>query len=286
ALVPYTFMPKHNEPSFLWFNKNPGGENDQGIIHTAFLAKSAGMSTLLKPHVWLGDAWPGEVDMENDQDWNQFFNYYSRWIRHYAMLAEIHQFDGFSVGVEFAKATLGHEAEWKTLIRQVRQLYNGPVTYCANWGEEFEGITFWDELDYIGIDCYYPLSKSKSATYEELQSGAAAMLKKIDGVAKKYNKQVLITEIGFRSVQNPWIAPYEETNGKAVNAEHQDMAYKAVLSQLEGKPWLRGIYFWKWPVVEQPFAVENDRRFIPQHKPVEKTIEAFFKNTDQPDKSY
>ena len=280
ALVPYSFMPKHNEPNFLWFNRNPGGENDQGVVHTAYLARSAGMSTLLKPHVWLGDAWPGAVNMENDQDWELFFNYYSRWIRHYALLAEIHGFDSFSVGVEFAKATLGHEEEWRTLIRKVKQVFSGPVTYCANWGEEFEGITFWDELDYIGIDCYYPLSKSESATFEDLQEGADDMLDKIGDIAKRYQKQVLITEIGFRSVENPWIAPYEESNGKAVNAAHQNMAYQAVLSQLKDRPWLSGIYFWKWPVVQQEISVSTDRRFIPQSKPAEKTIKAYFKATE------
>ena len=104
------------------------------------------------------------------------------------------------------------------------------------------------------------------------------MLKKIETVAKQYDKQVLITEIGFRSVESPWIAPYDETNGKAVNTEHQQMAYEAVLSQLDNRPWLSGIYFWKWPVVEQNISLDTDRRFIPQDKPAAQTIEAFFKS--------
>ena len=30
-------------------------------------------------------------------------------------------------------------------------------------------VTFWDELDFIGIDAYFPLSDKKSPTIEDLE---------------------------------------------------------------------------------------------------------------------
>jgi len=279
SLVPYTFMPQHDDANFLRLNRSPGGENDQGIIHSAYQAKMQGMSTLLKPQVWIGSAWPGEVKMDSEEEWQDFFEYYYRWIRHYAFLAEIHEFDILSVGVEFTHATLTHGAEWKAIIAKLRGIYQGSLTYSANWGDEFEKISFWSELDYIGIDCYYPLSHDESADLPALQKGANDNLNKIGKIAERENKQVLFTEIGFRSVKGPWIAPYDESNGRPANAEHQDRAYQAFLSQLDNRPWMKGIYFWKWPIVREEIDPTSDRRFVPQGKPAETTIRKYFEES-------
>ena len=57
--------------------------------------------------------------MKNEEDWNQFFDYYYRWIRHYALMAEIHQMDILCIGVEFAKATIQRGEDWKKIIRKI-----------------------------------------------------------------------------------------------------------------------------------------------------------------------
>ncbi|MEO0779963.1 MAG: hypothetical protein AAF146_25610, partial [Bacteroidota bacterium] len=158
AIVPYSYLERPDQPGFLPFMNNPGTETDESVIHVAHAARALGLQSLLKPQVWLGrGSWSGFVEMKTEREWALFFDYYYRWIRHYALLAEIHEIEALSVGVEFGRATLGHEAEWVQIFRKLRDLYRGQLTYCANWGEEFEQLDFWQELDFIGLNCYYPL---------------------------------------------------------------------------------------------------------------------------------
>jgi len=107
-----------------------GSENDQGVVHSAFEAKKRGIQSLLKPQVFFGNSWPGALEYENEADWDAFFDYYYRWIRHYAFLAEIHQIDALSMGVEFVKATLSHSEQWKEMFQKTRGLYQGNLTYA------------------------------------------------------------------------------------------------------------------------------------------------------------
>ena len=157
-------MRNHREATFLPFARGVGDENDESVINVIYGARQLGMQSLLKPQVWLSrGSWSGFVEMDSPEEWERFFDYYYRWIRHYALLAEIHEVEALSIGVEFGKATLGHEEEWKKIFRKIRGIYGGQLTYCANWGEEFENLSFWDELDFIGLNCYYPPQQKRSA---------------------------------------------------------------------------------------------------------------------------
>lgn len=275
AIVPYTGMRDHTQPSFLPISNSPGSENDESIIHSLHSAKKLGMTTLLKPQVWLWSSWPGDVNMENEADWQQFFDYYYRWIRHYAMMGEMREADIFCMGVEFQHATLSHEQEWRDILKKLRGLFKGPITYAANWGAEFEGIGLWDELDYISINCYYPLSKKDNPTDEDLKEGCEKIIDKINRVYKKYQKPVLFTELGFRSVEAPWQNPHEEAGSRAYNADHQARAYRIFAESMKDQPWCRGMFWWKWPTILTNGG-ESDRRFIPYKKPAEEVIRAFY----------
>lgn len=279
AVVPYSWMRDPKKPSPFRFSNRPGSENDEGVIHALYEAKKRGMFTVLKPHVWLGDSWPGEVEMTSESDWELFFEYYYQWISHYALMAQMHQVDALCIGVEFSKATLGQEHRWRELIKKLRKIYRGNLTYAANWGEEFENITFWDQLDFIGLNCYYPLSENQDASVDELKQGFQQVLTKIEQVKTKYQLPVVLTEIGFRSVDAPWIYPHQEAGERQFNEEDQVKAYDAVLRATSENPVVDGMLWWKWPTnpVQQ---IEGDRRFIPVSKKAEKTLEYWFNHPE------
>ncbi|HMB63851.1 MAG TPA: hypothetical protein VKN36_12305, partial [Eudoraea sp.] len=227
AIVPYSYIRNKNEPAPFPFSDHAGAENDEAVVHSAFEAKKLGMYTLLKPQVFAGGSWPGEIEMLSEKDWERFFGYYFRWIRHYAMLAEIHRMDALCIGVEFTKATLSHEPEWRTIIHKLRGLYQGSLTYAANWGTEFENIGFWDELDFIGLNCYYPLSKNDEPSNEELKANFETVKTKIKTVYQKFQKPIVFTEIGFRSINMPWKNPHAEGDD-SINEEHQKRCYQVI----------------------------------------------------------
>ncbi len=230
---------------------------------------------MLKPQIWMRGSWPGNIKMTNESDWELFFDYYYRWMRHYALLAEVWEIDMLCVGVEFAEATQARPEEWRKLIRKLRGIYSGPMTYAANWGAEFENIDFWDELDYIGLNCYYPLSKSQNPGRDELEKGFEQTLIKVEKVCRQYQKPLIFTEIGFRSVENTWIQPHEEANGRAVSEEAQQLCYDIVFNHLMDKKWCRGIIWWKWPSYPN-YDHRGGTGFTPSGKLAEKVIEEWF----------
>ncbi|NAS32230.1 hypothetical protein GTQ40_14690 [Flavobacteriaceae bacterium R38] len=274
AIVPYSYLSNNNTPDYFPISNWPGSENDQGIIHSALEAKHLGMTTMLKPQVFVGNSWPGEIEMKSEDDWNIFFDHYYRWIRHYAFLAEIHQIDMLCMGVEFSVATLTHEHKWKEMFRKIKGFYQGLVTYAANWGEEFESVGFWDELDFIGLNSYYPLSKKDNPTDEELKASFEVVKSKIEKVYKKFKKPIVFTEIGFRSMNMPWKNPYEDGDN-SFNEEHQERCYRIIFEGLQDVSWCKGILWWKFPSFLEYRGIKNDA-FTPNNKKAEATVKEWF----------
>ena len=81
----------------------------------------------------------------------EWFQSYEQWIIHYAISAELMHADLFCIGTELVETPLQHPKRWRKLISRVRQIYSGPIVYAANWGKEFEEITFWDASGLHGL---------------------------------------------------------------------------------------------------------------------------------------
>ncbi|MBK7870401.1 MAG: hypothetical protein IPJ74_06810 [Saprospiraceae bacterium] len=276
SIIPYSFMDDPNQPSYIPISNSAGGENDEGVVHSALSAKKRGMTVMLKPQLWMGRGyWPGDVAMRNDADWQQFFEYYHRWMRHYAMLAEIWNIDILCIGTELAKTTQAREQDWRVMIKKLRGLYSGKITYAANWGAEFENFPLGDALDYVGVDCYYPLSNNPNATKEELSTGFAKILDKLEKVQKQSGKPLIFTEIGFKSVKTPWLKPHEPSGDADYFGEHQKLCYEVVFENIRNKKWINGIFWWKFPSYLEYRGAENDD-FNPNRKPAEQVVKEWF----------
>src|SRR4030042_6749988 len=79
------------------------------------------------------------------------------------------------IGVELGGIT-HREADWRRIIQEVRQRFKGTITYsslCSAGGfphGEEKRITWWDAVDYIGVDVYYELTDKNDPTVEELKA--------------------------------------------------------------------------------------------------------------------
>ncbi len=274
AIVPYSYIPDINTPSPFQFSSSAGNENAEAVVHATHTARELGMFTLLKPQIFVGGSWPGGIEMQSEEDWELFFEHYYRWIRHYAFLAEIYGMDALCLGVEFTKATLTHPEAWRKMIQRTRGLFSGQLTYSANWGEEFENIEFWDDLDFIGLNSYYPLSKKEDPTDEELTKAFEAIKVKIDAVHRRFNKPVVFTEIGFRSIDTPWKSPHAEAD-ESINEISQQRCYEVIFKGIENEPWCQGILWWKFPSYLEYRGTENNA-FTPNNKRAEETVRHWF----------
>lgn len=276
ALVPYSYMRDPNKPSHIPIVEGPGMENDESTVFSHYHAKELGMTTLLKPQIWLGRSWPGDVSFNTNEEWDLFFEYYGRWMIHYALLAEMHQMDMLCIGVEFVKATIAKPEKWRALIQSIRSIYSGPLTYAANWGEEFEQLSFWQDLDYIGLNCYYPLGTKDKVSKKELNKAFKSVIKKAERISQSAERPLLLTEIGFRSIEGPWLNPHAEADGREFNEDHQEWCYETVFKTIQDKDWIHGIFWWKWPSYLEYRGRENTS-FTPNRKKAEAIVQEYFK---------
>jgi hypothetical protein len=139
------------------------------------------------------------------------------------------------VGGEFVHLT-PYDAEWRRLIARTRELYPGPLVYAANHGTEFETITFWDALDYIGLQEYYSLPDDLATD---------TLVQKVEAVQQKFGKPVIFTEVGFPSLEGANNQPWDDNRSKTISLTTQASCTEAILRAFYTKPWFQGMYWWK-----------------------------------------
>ncbi len=243
SLMPFAYQSRPDDPRLRFLNRNPTSETDVGVIHAARRARDAGFQVLLKPHIWVShDSWPGEIQMADETAWKVWWRSYRRYVAHHAFLAEWTGSELFSIGVELGK-TLEREREWRELIDSVRWLYSGAVTYAGNWHSDYDRAPFWDRLDFVGVDAYFPLAGDEHATPAAIAEGARGVAERLRQAAERYHRPVILTEVGYAARAGAWVEPHAE--GGTFSLEHQAIAYRALFDALGRPPWLRGVFAWK-----------------------------------------
>src|SRR5262249_28895385 len=146
--------------------------------------------------------------MTDVEHWRLWFDNYRRFILHYASVAQAEGMEVLCVGAELVSATRGHESEWRRLIAETRAIYHGRLTYAANWDREFEQIKFWDALDYIGVQAYFPLAGGDHPTLDDLKKGWAPHVEHLAALSRRFDRPVLFTEIGYASAPGAAARPW------------------------------------------------------------------------------
>jgi hypothetical protein len=229
ALMPYGWSARGKPEVRL--QGEGGWESDEGMAQLARVAHARGMKVMLKPAIW--EAY--NLEFQSAQDRTQWFDQYRTFLDHYARLAKQIHADLLCVGGEFVHLT-PYDAEWRKLIARAHELYPGPLVYAANHGNEFETITFWDALDYIGLQEYYSLPDDLATD---------ALVQKVEGVQQKFGKPVIFTEVGFPSLEGANHQPWDDNGRKTVSLTAQASCTEAILRGFYTKPWFQGMYWWR-----------------------------------------
>ncbi len=212
-------------------------------------AHRLGVKALIKPHIWSrefwqGDAWHGTIDQKTPEDHERWRRSYLRFILYYAALARDTNADALCIGTELVSQTTQYPGDWVTLIREVRKIYPGKLTYAAHWDKEFQAVTFWDQMDAIGISAYFPLNAPDDATVDQLVQAWRPHKQLIQAVHTRHGKPVVFLEIGYRPVTGAYRGPWLDTGGET-DPMIQARAYEALFQTYADEPWWHGLFIWK-----------------------------------------
>ncbi|WP_109300014.1 hypothetical protein [Aquimarina sp. AU474] len=254
TLTPFINQGDYNKPSL-------GLISDSGYNNILKRYKSIkeecdkfGIKIMLKPHIWLtkleDGKWRSDIEMETEQDWDTWFKNYNQIILNYAKIAEELQLEQFCIGTELETTVYKKPNQWKALIQKVKTIYKGKLTYAANWNNEYKEVPFWDELDYIGIQAYFPLSVKDVPTLLELENHWIKHAEEIALVSSKFHKPILFTELGYKSIQGTSKKPWEWNGVKnmysKISKKEQLLCYQAFFNTIWKEPWFHGIHIWEW----------------------------------------
>jgi hypothetical protein len=252
------------------------GERADGVHTVAAAARARGIATLLKPHVWLHGSWPGEVEMDSETAWQAWFAQYREFLLAWARFAAETELEGLCIGTELDR-TLVREREWRALVAEVRAIYPGLLTYAANW-THFEEVPFWDALDAIGVNAYFPLTAAPLPETSELVAAWQPIRARLATLAERIERPVVFTEIGYHPAEGALAEPWLWDVGDAAHApENQARAYEAALTVFLDEPWFGGIFWWKWHAERRrPRRGSPAGTFSPQGLPAEAVLERVY----------
>lgn len=279
ALMPFGFIRELASPKITHnSNRQWFGETKNGLLQYAEQFQKHTIKVMVKPQIWVWRGeFTGDIEMDSEEKWTILEESYSDFILTYARAAQEIRADMFCIGTELERFVIHRPKYWQKLILEIRKIFTGKLTYAANW-DEFKRVPFWGEIDLIGIDAYFPLSDKKSPTIQEFEMGWKPHKEEIMRIQKKFDRPILFTEFGYRSMdfngKQPWDSNRVEGN---INLQAQSDALKAIHNQFWNEDWFAGGFIWKWFHRHDAVGGENNNRFTPQNKPAEVLIQQLYK---------
>jgi len=278
AVMPFGFIRSINDPEIIynsdrqWF-----GETREGAKQYITELNKQGLSVMLKPQIWI---WRGEFTgtlvMTNEADWQALEDSYSKFIFDYAALAQEMKVEVFCIGTELELFIKNRPQYWFDLIKEIRAIYKGKLTYAANW-DEFWRTPFWEQLEYIGIDAYFPISDKQTPSVDDCLKGWSEQKEELAAFSRQWDRPIVFTEFGYRSVdytaREPWRYDRFMTS---INLEAQRNATEALFMAVWDEPWFAGGYIWKWFIFHDDVGGPENNQFTPQNKPVEQLIAQYY----------
>ncbi len=280
SIMPFGFIKNTSHPQVVYNTQRQWfGETKEGAKQYIQLLQKNDISVMMKPQIWI---WRGEytglLEMTSEEHWVELEQSYSAFILEYAQVAQETHCTIFCIGTELELFIKNRPEYWKKLIAKIRTVYSGKLTYAANW-DEYKRVAFWDQLDYIGIDAYFPVSHSKTPIITELKQGWEPWKIEMKTVSKNYNKPVLFTEYGYRSTNFTGKEPWNiDRNSSSSNELGQANALRALYSEIWSEEWFAGGFIWKWYHNHQEAGGTTNNRFTPQNKQAEIILKNQYKN--------
>jgi hypothetical protein len=251
--------------------RTPQTINDDHLEGIIALAHTYGLKVFLTPHLNV----PGESRSTiSPDDRGAWFASYTAFISHYAAMAQRLGVEQFAVGSELASIS-DDRPGWLQVIREVRARYDGTVLYAAEPGEA-ERVPFWDALDLIGIDAYYPLTETPTTDVSVLQRAWEPIRAEMASGSARYGRKILFTEAGYTSQEGTTTRPNDWMLGTPPSESEQAAAYQALLATFSDEPWWEGVYWWVWNALPDDGS-DHATNYSPRGKAAEGVVREWWR---------
>lgn len=269
AIVPYSFT-RSGTPSVMYEGDRKNGRQDWGESHEGIRvcidsAHKAGLKVMLKPQVWVGGGWIGGLDFPTDADWEKWEKGYENYVLPIVKIADSMNVELFCIGTEVKMSATKRPQFWRNLIAKIRPMFKGKLTYAANW-DEYPLVTFWNDLDYIGIDAYFSLVPKATPSVSELETAWKPYVSEIQNFQKQQKKPILFTEFGYMPIDSCTYRSWEiekRRRSMDINEASQANAIDALFTVFWKEDWWAGGFLWKW----FPEVKANEGREIKDYSP-------------------
>jgi hypothetical protein len=141
-------------------------------------------------------------------------------------------------------------------------------------------VPFWNLVDVIGLDGYFPLTNHPDPTLTELIAAwsnnvnGQNLVAGIQNFAAAYPSQpVVFTEIGYRSVAGTNTKPWDYSFTAVVDDTEQRDCFEAMYEVWSQQTAIKGKFLWAWPV--QPPVLATDTDYSPWNKPAETILQTW-----------
>jgi len=231
------------------------------------------LEIILKPQMLVHNAWASAISHQQQSGWDQWFESYSQHIVEYARYAADHHVQTFVIGTELSKAA--RHVDWLKLIRKVRAVFHGKITYAAHNVEGLRAFPYWHKLDAVALTMYPSLGHSGQA--DEMQYFIQHAVDQLEMAVQGIDRPLWVLEVGMPSASGASSKPWEWQHLKhaRVDLKLQRDAIDIWLRVLD-QPWVKGVFIWAWYSDAASGGV-NDADYTPQNKPTEQVIRRYWK---------
>ena len=277
------YQESYSSTEILFDYRNDVTEKDLAFVIQR--AHEKGIKVCLKPMINCKDSvWRARIDFPDKNSygkkdyWKEWFDHYTAFILHYAELAQDWGCEMLCIGCEML-GTERKESDWRALIKKVRKVYHGLVTYNTNHGHE-DQVVWFDELDYIGTSAYYPVAKTQGETVENMMVEWEKVREHLSELSKKQNKKIIFMEIGCRSALSCATMPWDfEHTELPRSEEEQANFYESCLKVFAKEDWFAGFFWWDWStyIYKTQEEADEDKGFNIHRKKAEKILKEWYR---------
>jgi len=223
-----------------------------------------------------GSSYWGDFYVETEEEWVKIENAFEELIYEFAKLSlDFEEIKLLSIGNELSEFSKRRPDFFKHLIKRLKDDFPLlKLTYSSNW-DEYNDIVFWEDLDYIGVNSYFPLVEETTPEVSTIEHNLLPIKENLFELSCRYEKPILFTEYGYRSIDFALWKSWDlgMINQENLNFEAQKNGYSAFYNTFWNEDWIAGGFFWEWKVVsENGLNDPNENGWYVNDKPVEKII--------------